>query len=99
MALLGTETAEAVIGHDAGRSEMLELRTIGTCLPRESHQGLCPLEITIVIGSYIGDEVRRLIRTDQNISQREFGHMEHPSDAAPSAARADFDHPSVAYTH
>ena len=45
-------------------AEVLELGTIGTSLFRERHQMLGTLEVTVVIGGDICDEVGRLSWTD-----------------------------------
>ena len=58
---------------------MLELRAIGTGLLRQGHQVKCALQVTIVIRSNIGDEVRGFARTHATSTYCEGRHVGHSS--------------------
>jgi len=72
--LLPPEGLEAKVGHDVGCSKMLELRAVGAGLLRQGHEVLGTIQVTVVIGSDIRDEVGGLIRPDEPITDQEVSH-------------------------
>ena len=74
MGLLPPEGSEAVVRHDVRGAEVLELGAVGTGISGESHQCQGTVQIAIVIGRDVGDEVGGLIGTDESIAQLERGH-------------------------
>ena len=71
-------------------AKMLELRAIGAGVLRQGHQQLGSVEITVVIGGDIGNEVRGAIWADGRVPEGEIHHMGHPSDGPLRAARVNF---------
>ena len=74
MGLLSPEGSEAVVRHDVRGVEVLELGAVGTRISGEIHQCQGTVQIAIVIGRDVGDEVGRLIGTDESVAQLERGH-------------------------
>ena len=61
MVELPAEAAKAVVAHDMGGPEVLELRCIGPRCSTERDELECAIEVAVVVRGDIGDEVGRLV--------------------------------------
>ena len=74
MRLLAAEGAEAVVGDDVRRAEVLELRAVGAGLLGQRHQLEGSIEAAVVVGGDVGDEVRGLVGADEAVADAEGRH-------------------------
>ena len=74
MVELAAEAAESVVAHNVGRAEMLELRGIRPRLRGKGDELECAIEVAIVVGGDVSDEVGRFIPADESVADSDCGH-------------------------
>jgi len=68
MGLLATKGAEAIVRNDVSGAEVLELRAIGASFLGQGHELKGTIEVAIVVGRDVGNEIGRLVRANQTIT-------------------------------